>query len=53
VLDSQLVEFALDDARSALFFESQFGKAMDVAPDLDRASRDFGRNDVNDRDGFS
>jgi hypothetical protein len=24
---------------------------MDVAPNLDRASRDLGRNNVNDRDG--
>jgi len=53
VLDSEFVQFALDDARGAFLFETEFRKAMDIAPDLDRPRRDLGRDDVDDRGRFS
>ena len=35
MFDSARIELALDDLRRPLFFESEYGLAMDIAPDLD------------------
>lgn len=42
MFDPQFVEFALDDRGGSLFFEAEFGEAMDVASDRDRAIGDGG-----------
>ena len=49
VLDVERGQLAFDDAGRSLFLETEFGKAVDVAPDLDRARGDLRGDHVKDR----
>ena len=43
MFDAQLVEFALDERRGLMLFETQFRMAMDLAPNLNGTFSSLGR----------